>query len=115
MSSWASGRHTDVVPANARAEVVLLCDDAEVASWPLICRHGVDLSVVDDLARLQLAARRQGCSIWLRRACPDLAALLRFVGLAGVLQLDVLQVGGEPEDGKEVGVEEVVVPDDPVA
>jgi hypothetical protein len=52
-----------VVPADARAEVVLLCDDAAVASWPLICRGGVDLSVVDELARLQLDARRHGCSI----------------------------------------------------
>ena len=104
-----------MVPADARAEVVLLCDDAEVASWPLICREGVDLSVVDDLARLQLEARRQGCSIWLRQACPDLAALLRFVGLAGVLQVDVLQVGGQPEDGEEVGIEEVVMPDDSLA
>ena len=99
-----------MVPADARAEVVLLCGNAEVASWPLICRHGVDLAVVDHLARLQLEVRRQGCSIWLRQACPELAALLQFVGLA-----DVLQVSGQAEDGKEVGVEEVVVPDDPVA
>ncbi len=99
-----------MVPANARAEVVLFCQDAEVASWPLICRNGVDLSVVDELARLQLEARRQGCSIWLRHACPDLAGLLELVGLA-----DVLQVGGQPEELEEAGVEEVVVPDDPVA
>ena len=99
-----------MVPAHARAEVVLLCDDAEVASWPLICRDGVDLSVVDDLARLQLEARRQGCSIWLRRACPELAGLLQLVGLA-----EVLQVGGQAEEGEEARVEEVVMPDDPVA
>ena len=98
-----------MVRLHTRAEVVLLCESAEVASWPLICRDGVDLGVVDDLARLQLEARRQGCSIWLRQACPELAALLRFVGLA-----DVLQVGRQAEDGEEVGVEEVVVADDPV-
>ncbi len=97
-------------PANARAEVVLLCDDAEVASWPLVCLEGVDLSVVDGLARLQVEARRQGCSIWLRHACPDMVELLRLVGLS-----DVLQVGGQAERGEEGGVEEVVVPDDPVA
>ncbi len=99
-----------MVPAQARAEVVLLCDSSEVASWPLLCRDGVDLSVVEALARLQLEARRQGCSIWLRQVCPELAGLLRLVGLAGVLQ-----VGGQAEDREEVGVEEVVVPDDPVA
>lgn len=94
---------------------MLLCDNAEVASWPLICRQGVDLSVVDDLARLQLEARRQGCSIWLRQACPDLAALLRIAGLADVFQVGVLQVGGQPEDAEEVGIEEVVMPDDSLA
>jgi hypothetical protein len=99
-----------VVSPDARAEVVLLCDSAEVASWPLVCRDGVNLSVVDELARLQLEARRQGCSIWLRHACPDLAELLRFVGLS-----EVLQVGGQPEDLEQSGVEEVVMPDDPVA
>jgi hypothetical protein len=91
-----------VVPADTRAEVVLLCAGAEVASWPLVCGGRLDLSVVDQLARLQLEARRQGCSIWLRRACPEL------VGRG-------LQVGGEPEELEQAGVEEVVVPDDPVA
>ncbi len=104
-----------MVPPYTRGEVVLLCDTAEVASWPLICRNGVDLGVVDDLARLQLEARRQGCSIWLRQACPELAALLRFVGLADALMVDGRQVGWQAEDAEEVGVEEVVVPDDPVA
>ena len=99
-----------MVPTDARAEVVLLCDDAEVASWPLLCSGRLDLSVIDELARLQLSARRQGCSIWLRQACPELAALLQLVGLG-----DVLQVGGQPECGEQGGVEEVVVPDDPVA
>ena len=109
-----------MVPAHARAEVVLLSQGAEVGSWPLICRDGVDLSVVDAVARLQLEARRQGCSIGLRHACPDLAALLELVGLADVVQVDVvqvdvLQVGGQAEEGEEIGVEEVVVPDNPVA
>ena len=99
-----------MVPADARAEVVLLCDRAEVASWPLLCPDGVHLAVVDELARLQLEARRQGCSIWLRRACPDLVELLQLGGLG-----DVLQVVGQAEDGEQRGVEEAGVPDDPVA
>lgn len=110
MISGSRIRHSRVIPADACAEVVLLCDDADVASWPLICRGGVALSVVDELARLQLDARRHGCSIWLRRACPELVELLWLVGLA-----DVLQVGGKAESGEQAGVEEVVVPDDPVA
>jgi hypothetical protein len=71
---------------------VLRCDGAEVASWPLVCET-VDLAVIDRLARLQLESKRQGYSIWLRHACPELAALLRLVGLN-----DVLQVGGKAEE-----------------
>jgi hypothetical protein len=100
-----------MVPPDARAEVVLLRDGAEVASWPLVCEGGrVDLGVVDTLARLQLHARREGCQVWLRDACPILAELVQLVGLAGVLQM-----GREAEKLEEAGVEEVVVPDDPVA
>ena len=95
-----------------RAEVVLLRDGRELTSWPLECAGRVDLAVVDHLAHLQLAARRLGCEIWLRRACPDLAALVELAGLRGVLGLQVL---GQAEGGEEAGVEEAVVPDDPVA
>ncbi len=103
-------RPTRVVPTHARAEVVLLRGGAAVGRWPLVCAVGFDISVVDELARLQLEARRRGCSIWLRDACAELTALLDLVGLA-----DVLQVGGEAEGGEECRVEEVVVPHDPVA
>jgi hypothetical protein len=100
-----------MVAADARAEVVLLRDGAEVASWPLLCEGGrVDLAAVDALARCQLEARRHGCTVWLRHACPDLIELLQLVGLIGVLQ-----GGGQAEGFEEGGVEEVVVPDDPVA
>lgn len=97
-----------MVPADARAEVVLLRDGVEVASWPLRCEGGrVDLGAVNTLARLRLEARRQGCTVWLRHACPDLVELLELVGL--------LQVIRQPEGLEQGGVEEVVVPDDPVA
>lgn len=100
-----------MVPADARAEVVLLRGGAEVACWPLRCEGGrVDLGAVDTLARLKLEARRQGCTVWLRHACPDLVALLHLSGLAGVLKM-----GGKAERLEQGGVEEVVVTDDPVA
>ena len=100
-----------MVPADARAEVVLLRDGVEVASWPLMCDQGrVGLRAVDALARLQLDARRRGCTVWLRHACTDLVELLELVGLA-----DVLQVSRQAERLEQGGVEEVVVPDDPVA
>ena len=100
-----------MVPAHARAEVVLLRDGAEVASWPLVCEGArVDLRAVNTLARLQLQAKGQGCTVWLRHAGPDLVELVELVGLAGVMQL-----GRHAEDLEQRGVEEVVMPDDPLA
>jgi ABC-type transporter Mla MlaB component len=46
---------------------------------------GVDAVTVDALARLQLAARRRGCRIWLRNASTDLRELVAFMGLEDVL------------------------------
>ena len=88
--------------------VVLVRGDAELASWPLVRRGRPDLSMVDELARLQLAARRMGCSIRLHQACPSLADLLDLVGLG-------VEVGREAEGREQVRVEKVVMPDDPVA
>ena len=44
--------------------------------------------MVDELARLQLAARRVGCSIAVHHACPELAGLLDLVGLTEVLDVE---------------------------
>jgi len=118
MSSDAPSRPTGVLPDGVAAVVVLARGDVEVVSWPLEVRGPVDLSVVDDLARVQLAARRMGCSIRLRDACGELTALLAFLGLAQAVAGAVgavLQVVGQTEGGEQGGVEEVVVPDDPVA
>jgi hypothetical protein len=71
-----------------------------------------DLAVVDALARLQLAARRVGWSIELCVPSTELCDLLDLVGLASVLPLEAR---GETEDGKKLGVQEVVEPGDPVA
>jgi ABC-type transporter Mla MlaB component len=45
----------------------------------------VDAVTVDALARLQLAARRQGCQVQLRHATIELRELVAFMGLADVL------------------------------
>ncbi len=45
----------------------------------------VDAVTVDALARLQLAARRQGCQVQLRHATTELRELVAFMGLADVL------------------------------
>ena len=60
---------------SSRAEVVL-CDVRGVAP---------DAVTVDALARLQLAARRYGCQVRLRRASEELLELVAFMGLRDVL------------------------------
>jgi hypothetical protein len=77
-----------------RAEVVLVRDGGELTRFPLLVRDAVDLGLVDQLARLQLAARRLGCAIQLRDACPELLDLLDLVGLR-------VEVGGKPEQLEE--------------
>ncbi len=44
-----------------------------------------DAVTVDALARLQLAARRYGCQVRLRRASSELRELVAFMGLRDVL------------------------------
>jgi hypothetical protein len=107
-----------VLRGDAQPRVVLLCGETEIASWPLDVTVAPDLSLVDALARMQLAARRIGCAIRLQDGCRELAALLDLVGLSDVLPRlggRPLEAGREAEGGEQGGVEEVVVPDDPVA
>lgn len=56
-----------------------------VARWVLEGDGRADLGTVDQLARLQLAARRTGCAIALTHARQELIDLLRLAGLAGVV------------------------------
>ena len=92
--------------------MVLARDDVEIASWALPCTEQADLALVDALARLQLEARRSGCTISVRGAYGILAGLMRLAGLLDTLAPSV-EVGGKTEDLEEPGVEEVVVSDDP--
>ena len=91
--------------------VVLIRGDHELAAWPLVRATPVGIALADHLARLQLAARRLGCSIVVQRAQPDLVELLELLGLRSALLQDV----GEPERREQSRVEEIVMPDDPVA
>ncbi len=88
--------------------VVVGLGGIEVTTWTLPVVAQPDLGVIDELARLQLAARRLGYTIRLRNACAGLSELLDLAGLR-------LEMQGEAEGGEQVGVEEVVMPDDPVA
>ena len=78
--------------------MVLTRGDAEVAQWPLVGRIRPDLAVVDEVARLQLMARRQGCSIRLRGACRELVELLDLFGLSEIVtNVDHHRPAGSPQ------------------
>ena len=71
-----------------------------------------DIALVGMLARLHLVALRRGWRLRVRGASAALCELVDLAGLAVVLDLEPR---GEPELGEQVGVEEVLQPDDPVA
>ena len=107
MSLGVVARRRGVRREDTSATVVLVRGNLELAAWPVSWPRRPDLSVVEELARLHLAARRVGCAIRLQGACAALGELLDLVGLR-------VEMFGEAEDPEEVGVEEVVVTDDPV-
>jgi hypothetical protein len=88
--------------------VIVANDGAEIVVGRLDARRP-GLVLVDALARLQLAACRQGCAIRLRDPSEELCALLEFVGLADLLAVEARR---QPELGEQARVEEVVQPGD---
>jgi hypothetical protein len=64
-------------------------------------------ATIDEIARLQLAARRNGCKLELANANPYLLELIGFVGLSQVLRVESRgqaeereQPGGVEEEGE---------------
>ena len=76
------------------ARVVLAWTDDSVLVTSLSGQGVPDLSVVDDLARLQLAVRRTGGRMLLEDVAPSLSRLLELTGLRR-------EVGGEAEGGED--------------
>ena len=79
----------------------------------------VDLATVDDLARLQLIARRLRITVELNDAPRELRELLDFAGLRDVVRCSgplPVEVRGQAEQREEPrGVEEEADPGDPIA
>jgi hypothetical protein len=99
MSLRGGDRRSYVPPRDPVPCVVLVRGDAEVACWPLPAGQIPDLWVVDRLARLQLAARRRGCSLRLRGAPTQLRELINLAGLSDILTTEpVSRDPGEPDD-----------------
>jgi hypothetical protein len=118
MTPGVRRRRSGVVRRDLYAIVVLARDGVEVTSWPMAGWGRPGLAVVDRLTRLQLAARRVGWRVRLRDTSAELSALLDLLGLGEVLPVVtglVLEASGEAEGPEQVGADEVVVPDDPVA
>jgi hypothetical protein len=86
--------------------VVFVRGDAEVACCPLPAGQNNDLRVVEKLARLQLAARRLGCSLRLRGAPSQLRELIDLAGLSDILTAEPVSsdpggpAGGPDDDGR---------------
>ena len=71
-----------------RATVVVRQGGALVATWQHELQRPPDLDLVDEIARLRLAAARLGCELRIRTACPTLAGLLGLVGLEELLDAE---------------------------
>jgi ABC-type transporter Mla MlaB component len=74
-----------------------------------------DVATVEALARLQLTAHRNGCSLSLQQVPRQLLDLLRFSGLSDVVTAgnrSAFEPGGQIEQGEQAGVHEVVEPGD---
>lgn len=94
------------------AEVTLVCDGVVLARWSVPLSGRPALEVVDELAAVRLAAKRRGCEVQVSSPCA-LGAVLDGAGLLGSVE-----VVGQPEGLEELRVtevQEVVVPDDPIA
>lgn len=85
MNSVGGRRRRGVQRRPGDAIVVLAVGGSELAAWPLAGSASPDLTVIDTLARLALAARHVGGALALRNAGPGLLALIDFVGLDDVL------------------------------
>lgn len=85
-----SERFCAVLSASGAGAVV--CD---VQSCPADCM------TVEALCRLQLVARRQGCTFALRHASSELLDLVDFMGLAEVLPGSAVESEGQSEEREQ--------------
>ena len=88
--------------------MVVVDGDSVVARWRIDDPARPDLSMVETMARLHLAARRLGLQIRLEHPGAELGQLLDLVGLAELL----LDTSREAEGGEQLRIEEVVEPGD---
>ncbi|MET0642189.1 MAG: STAS domain-containing protein [Jiangellaceae bacterium] len=107
------------------ADALLLCERLQVQLArsdvaAVACDTGrltdPDVTMVDVLARLQLTARRGGCSMSVRRASSGLQELLLLVGLVDVVPIETpspFEPGREAEQSEQARIDEMGQPIDP--
>ena len=101
--------------------VAILVHVPVTAGEPFVCDVSAitepDERSIDALARVQLHARRLGTSVQVRNACPHLLVVLELFGLSDLLPTTAtttsLEVDRHAEEGKQLGVDEVVDRGDP--
>jgi hypothetical protein len=76
---------TDVAP---RARILLVLEGREVPFGAIDAGEPLDLTLVDELCKLRLAAIRQGLAVRLVDVQRELHELLAFVGVAHLAGLD---------------------------
>ena len=111
----------DAIPAMCeRARRLLEGCDAGPIACDVSALAEPDAITIDALARLQLTARRVGCTVELLSACEELEDLLALTGLLEVLTggggvvASAVEAWGEPELREQaLRVEEEADPDDP--
>lgn len=81
---WGPIRRSDL-PGLCERVCALLRANRSRALWCDVAGVQPDAVTVDALARLHLAARRQGCRIRLVHASAELRELVAFMGLGDVL------------------------------
>lgn len=91
--------------------IVVVDGDTVVARWRVDYLARPDLSMVETMARLHLAARRIGLDVHLEHPPKELWELVELVGMADLL----LDAGRQAEGSEQLGVEEVMKPGDPVS
>ena len=110
----------DAIPAMCeRARRLLEGCDAGPVACDVSALAEPDAITVDALARLQLTARRVGCTVELLSACEELEDLLALTGLlevlaGGAVVASAVEALGEPELREQaLRVEEEADPGDP--
>ena len=84
---WGPILREDLPGLCDRVCALLTENDAAQIAWCDVEGVQADAVCVDALARLQLAAKRHRCQVYLRGCSPDLRELVGFMGLRDVLSV----------------------------